>query len=235
MNLSRRFIPILLLLSGIYLQSLADDPAPAPQPVLSPDSNPVAETPQPKVELSPLEIMQKRVATDSLEIVRLKREVASLRNDSIGALKKEIDSMQRGYVTIASNFLYIPYDRYNIEELAIPVYEKAKGNPVYDQYIVRLELLRNLRADLMELSEFIDGIVPIRNPIGIEYTLNEKSKALEGLAGVKRNRGYGKDWTELNYGKTYSAVKAALKATDAKRAEEALKRIQAAIRQQLDS
>lgn len=77
------------------------------------------------------------------------------KQDSIVKLQADNQALLKKLVGIASNFLYIPYDKYSIEQIAIPAFEMAQGTPLYDSYSYRLELLRSYRQNIQELISFL--------------------------------------------------------------------------------
>lgn len=89
------------------------------------------------------------------DITNLQRKIDDLQNIKIKSLEASNDTLQRRFVSIASNFLYIPYDSYCIEDIALPAFTSIKGTLAYDKYQNRLVLLQNYKDDISSLIAFL--------------------------------------------------------------------------------
>lgn len=94
---------------------------------------------------------QQETDAKSREITNLKRKMDDLQSITIKRLEASNDTLQRRLISMASNFLYIPYDEYSIEEIAIPAFLSTKGTPAYTRYQNRLPLLQNYKSDITSL------------------------------------------------------------------------------------
>lgn len=99
------------------------------------------------------ETLQKESAINGLN-----RQINELQNELHATTKRleaKNDTLQRRLISMASNFLYIPYEEYSIQEIAIPAFHAAKGTPAFTRYQDRLTLLENYKGDISTLVEFI--------------------------------------------------------------------------------
>ena len=95
------------------------------------------------------------------KIKRLEKQKKTL-NDSIKKLNEEINSVKsvsnRKLISMASNFIYIPYEDYSINKIAIPAFESAMGSKEYDEYKGRLPLLEKYKEDIDSIRIFLGGL-----------------------------------------------------------------------------
>lgn len=122
---------------------------------------------------------------------------------------------QKKFSTMASNFLYLPYNRYSIDEIAIPAYDAIKGSELYIQRAIRLQLLKSYREDIESLIEYISDMEPKLDKLtGIfkmaTVTIKnnkwlELKNSLNSLRFVREYQKYT-DWKETYLGKQYLAI-----------------------------
>lgn len=55
----------------------------------------------------------------------------------------------------ASNFLYIPYEAYGVQEIAIPAFEAVSNQELKNKHEIKLYLLKSYQTDIKSLLEFI--------------------------------------------------------------------------------
>lgn len=115
------------------------------------------------------------------EIANLQRNIRDLKDVTIKRLEASNDTLQRRLISMASNFLYIPYDEYSIEEIAIPAFSSTKGTPAYTQYQNRLPLLQNYRQDIVSLINFL---AQASKDLSIPLTAMRESKAKENSSNL---------------------------------------------------
>lgn len=125
---------------------------------------------------------QKETEAKEREISTLNRKIDDLQNVIIKRLEASNDTLQRRLISMASNFLYIPYDEYSIEEIAIPAFLATKGTPAYTRYQNRLPLLQNYRDDISSLVTFL---VQAEKDIAIGLTKLREDKAKEHLSNIQ--------------------------------------------------
>ena len=98
---------------------------------------------------------QKEADNRQMEISILKDKIIELEETKIKRIEASNDSLQRWLVTVASNFLYIPYEGYSIEKIAIPAFLATKGTPAYQRSVDKLPLLQNYKDDMSSLIGFL--------------------------------------------------------------------------------
>ena len=140
-----------------------------------------------------------KITVDSLEIKR--------KDATIKKMNEEIESNNGNFIVIATNFLYVPYNKENIS-LALDTYKLAEGSNVYTKYQIRKKLLNDYEQDTKELKEFLAN-----NTQEKITTLKfiEITKAFNDLTPVKDYPQYGNGWEELYLGSIINDINSALK------------------------
>ena len=145
---------------------------------------------------------QQEADSKNQEITTLKREIENLKSITIRRLEASNDTLQRRLISMASNLLYIPYDEYSIEEIAIPAFLSTKGTPAYTRYQNRLPLLQNYKSDVASLVNSLSqmekdleiGLTALRN-----QKANEHFNNLQGSSIYLRYTSYD-DWENTYLG-----------------------------------
>lgn len=102
---------------------------------------------------------------------KLKRQHQSI-EDSLRRYKELYDDAQRqikclmnrtikgdkALISMASNFIYIPYEAYSVDSIAIPAYESAQDSKLKQQYEIRYQLLKNYKENVSETVELLSDI-----------------------------------------------------------------------------
>lgn len=206
--------------------SVRPDSVSQPQPVVLPDST-IERLNRYEQQLRALTIeketlkellteSQQEVFTKNQEIEQIEAriDVSKRESDSkIKELESRNDSLVRVMISMASNFIYIPYEAYSIEQIAIPAFQAARNSVLYDQHRIRLEILQNYRVDVEFLVDYLDsateelsiGLTALREQKAREYT----SKLTQSSPYLRYNR-YD-DWKATFLGKTMSEILADLK------------------------
>lgn len=122
---------------------------------------------------------QRETESKEREITNLQRNIRELKEVTIKRLEASNDTLQRRLISMASNFLYIPYDEYSIEEIAIPAFLSTKGTSAYTQYQNRLPLLKNYKEDIACLINFVNQA---SKDLSIPLTAMRETKARENLS-----------------------------------------------------
>lgn len=148
------FITLVCLSLSAFSQDKVDDVLASPQ-----DSVPQVSVPS----LSPVDsltILNDLVLKKDKEISNLKAEAENIRSvsdSSIKDLQAKNEALTRKLISMASNFLYIPYEDYSINNIAIPAFKAAEGTPVYTEYCNRLPMLENYKNDISAIIDFLSG------------------------------------------------------------------------------
>jgi hypothetical protein len=129
-----------------------------------------------------LKSAQKETEMKERDIINLQRKVDDLQNITIKRLEASNDTLQRRLISMASNFLYIPYDEYSIEEIALPAFLSTKGTPAYVRYQNRLPLLQNYKDDISSLITFL---TQAEKDLSIGFTRFREDKAKEHLSNIQ--------------------------------------------------
>lgn len=125
---------------------------------------------------------QKETELKESNIINLQHLIDDLQNISIKRLEASNDTLQRDLISMASNFLYIPYDEYSIEEIALPAFLSIKDTPAYSRYQNRLPLIQNYRNDISSLITFL---LQAEKNLAIGLSKLRENKAKEYLSNIQ--------------------------------------------------
>lgn len=116
-------------------------------------------------------LLQKQDSVKTKELNKLTSEYNSLKRDYESVVKSQ-ESANKNLLTIASNFLYIPYEAYSIQEIAIPAFKAVTDQQLLQKYQIRLVLLENYQQDIRDVLAFISGI---EKELSVPFTKDLKS------------------------------------------------------------
>lgn len=100
---------------------------------------------------------QKLVVTsekDKSKLSKLEIDLNHLKSDTTRLYVAQREADKR-LVNIASNFLYIPYEAFSIEKIAIPAFKAISSKELRRDHQIKYELLYNYRKDITDLLDFI--------------------------------------------------------------------------------
>lgn len=112
-----------------------------------------------KLQLSEVKAKYQKLHSESVnereKLTKLEIDIKQLTSDTtrLYSLQREAD---KRLVNIASNFLYIPYEAFSIEKIAIPAYKAIANTELKREHGTKYELLCNYRKDIESLLSFID-------------------------------------------------------------------------------
>ena len=141
---------------------------------------------------------QNETVAKEREITNLKRKIDDLQNLTIKHLEASNDTLQRNLISMASNFLYIPYDEYSIEEIAIPAFLSTKETSAYTRYQNRLPLLQNYKSDMLSLVENLTLMEK-----DLEWGIVRNQKASEHLNNLQNSLLYQRYTSYDDWENTY--------------------------------
>lgn len=131
------------------------------------------------------------------------KQVESSYNERITQLEEKNIYLLKKMVSIASNFLYIPYEEYSINEIAIPAFKELEGSELFSKYNIRFELLKNYKSDIEMMIEFLtkaDDIFKIPYAPIIEDEAKVQCLNFEKSSFCLNYKKY-EDWEETYLGK----------------------------------
>ncbi|MDE6534963.1 MAG: hypothetical protein K2K82_03030 [Muribaculaceae bacterium] len=200
--------------SAAFSQDGVDAKSPAPQD--SVEIQQIAAPPQAQIDslnnvISTLESLNRKSAIEiehkNDEIKNLKGEITNLKETTIKQLNERNDSILRKLINVASNFLYIPFEDYSVNKIAIPAFKMAQGTPFYVKYQNRLALLENYKDDIVAIIGVLN-VEPERMKVPnlgfLKIKGAERKEMLEALPCYQRYKAYD-DW-ENTYLGNYIAV-----------------------------
>lgn len=156
---------------------------------------------------------QQETEAQNREITNFKRKIDDLHSITIKRLEASNDTLQRRLISMASNFLYIPYDEYSIEEIAIPAFLSTKDTPAYTRFQNRLPLLQNYKSDVISL---VNSLSQMEKDLEIGLTAMRNQKANEHLKNLQVSSLYQRytsydDWENTYLGEQLKSILGLLK------------------------
>lgn len=100
-------------------------------------------------------IWQQQSIEDSLRMYKIQCDDAQRQNKPL--MDKTIKS-DKALISMASNFIYIPYEAYSVDSIAIPAYESVQDLILKRQYEIRYQLLKNYKEDVSETVKLLNDI-----------------------------------------------------------------------------
>lgn len=98
---------------------------------------------------------QKQSIEDSLRMYKVQYADVQKQNKSL--MNKTIKG-DKALISMASNFIYIPYEAYSIDSIAIPAYESVQDLTLKQQYKTRYQLLINYKENVCETIKLLNDI-----------------------------------------------------------------------------
>jgi hypothetical protein len=148
---------------------------------------------------------------DSANICELKKissEYDSLKRNYDSIVKSQ-ELANKKLVNIASNFLYIPYEAYSIQEIAIPAFNAVTDEQLRNKHQVKLDLLENYQQDIRNLLAFISDI---EKELSIPFTkdLESLNQRYLNMDFYQRYRKYD-NWKNTYLGKKINDIDVKMK------------------------
>lgn len=100
--------------------------------------------------------LRRKYQTASENITKLGQDTASLQRE-ISAYKKKLNSSDKALVSAASNFLYIPYEAYGVEKIALRAFNAINDENLRQKHEIQYELLKNYQTDIRALLSFLQN------------------------------------------------------------------------------
>lgn len=97
-----------------------------------------------------------------LRDVEVKLKIAEKDKESLDRKVKEAEkhaeSVEKSLISMASNFLYVPYEAYGVEEIAIKAFESIQNTKLKQEYNQRYILLKNYQNHLREFKAYLERV-----------------------------------------------------------------------------
>lgn len=154
-----------------------------------------------------------KIGMRDLEKLKSERDSAMANYKALLSQCGELQQAQRKanvcLFNIASNFLYIPYEAYSVEKLAIPAFEAVTDKEIITQHSVNYKLLKSYQADIKQLLDFITST---EKKLGNPFAKNadEQLRKLHNLPVYINYKQYS-DWKGTWFGKRLCEVEAVLR------------------------
>lgn len=154
-----------------------------------------------------------RINEDSLKILKQSKELSALQfaNDS---LTKQLLKDDKNFVVIASNYLYLPYEAFSIEKIAIAAFEAVRDSTVRSNNLINYRLLKNYRQDIQSLLSFMNEYqIKFNTPFGLPKEAQEAMNILQTMDAYIAYKQF-EGWEQTYLGKCFQQVESQLKRFD---------------------
>ena len=133
---------------------------------------------------------------------------------NIKNLKNHINETDSCLVNIISNFLYIPYEAYSIEKIAIPASNNIFDERLKQKQKIKFDLLKSYQNDIKSLIQFLEETQDyFKNPFTKHVVAVQKEREFKDKDFYIRYANYS-DCNETFLGKIFNDVKRRLNKFD---------------------
>lgn len=128
------------------------------------------------------------------------------------SLMDKIIKGDKAFISMASNFIYIPYEAYSVDSIAIPAYESVQDMTLKQQYETRYQLLKNYKEDVKETIKLLNDIYQeCKTPFASHSLSNQLVSKIAHNCVYVQYKQYG-DWRNTYLGYLLTEVVSYLKA-----------------------
>ena len=154
----------------------------------------------------------KRDSMNSIHITSMNQKVDSLQA-LFNNLNADYENANKKLANIASNFLYIPYEAYSVEKIAIPAFEAISVSYLREKNEIKYILLKNYKEDIISLLGYIKSVKEKYNNPFASKTPEVKNQCLNQLHNQQFYRSYIQynDWKATYLGRQIIKVESILK------------------------
>lgn len=106
-----------------------------------------------------------------LELQNIKAELMTAENKNkelnmeLEFANRHAETVEKSLISMASNFLYIPYEAYGVEEIAVKAFEKVQNEELKNKYHERYVLLKNYRQHLIDFKAYLERVQKVCNGV----------------------------------------------------------------------
>ena len=122
----------------------------------------VEKTTEEKLQEALLTIEEQKKHLLKLRDIETKYNLVVREKESLEKKKNEAEqhslSVEKSLISMASNFLYIPYEAYGVEEIAIKAFESIQNSKLKQEYNQRYVLLKNYQNHLREFKSYLERV-----------------------------------------------------------------------------
>ncbi len=114
-----------------------------------------------KVAIKTISDLQMKIQKDSVSIKKSYAQISKLRADSLSThdalknMQEQYLKSEKALISMASNFIYIPYEAYSIDSIAIRSFESVTDKSLKEKYRIRYTLLKNYKKDIIAFVAFL--------------------------------------------------------------------------------
>lgn len=154
--------------------------------------------------------------TETEDLSKLKEECSALQKEN-AEYKEKLKKADKALSSTASNFLYIPYEAYGVEKIAIRAFETISDDALRQKHEIDYRLLKNYQTDIRDLYSYLQQVKEklSSNPFGLKG--NGASSLLQNFRQETYCIRYHEyeDWAETYMGKLIIRVEYQLKSNKA--------------------
>lgn len=165
------------------------------------DTNPAVRQPIPVKEEVRIDTVKARIDSLNAVITRLDNDLKKKENQ-IDTLSDTNLTLQKRMGTMILNYIYMPYEKYVIEQVAVPGIPLITDPKTVEKAAPRFEILKNYAKDIMSMKQFVDSINMRKNanPFGRKEYFGKVAQNLKNTPTFKRYEAYS-DWEQTYLGK----------------------------------
>lgn len=162
-----------------------------------------------------------KLRDDSVLLKNSSLYISKLRADSLSAsnreriLKEQLLKSDKCLISVASNFLYIPYEAYSIDSIAIRSFETISDKSLQQKYHIRYSLLKSYRDDISNFISFLGKQQELINNNPFNKDAKDAITALYNLPLYIAYHRY-EDWMATFLGRKLVVVEQQLKSFNGK-------------------
>lgn len=123
--------------------------------------------------LNSIASLRHELSNKSTEINKLKSDTSSL-NKELTEMKTTLKKTNKMLLNNALNFLYIPYEAWSIDSVAIPAFNAISDLTLKKEYQKEEKLLKNYYKDASELVKFLSKVENGKDGVLLQMAMNTK-------------------------------------------------------------
>lgn len=156
------------------------------------------------------DVVSRRIASDSTKISSLSNENAVM-SQEISELKRKLEISNTYLFNIASNFIYIPFESFGVDQIAIPACQQIQDKNLEEQSSIRKDLLINYKKHIEDLITYLKE--PKKKPNPFDKSGEAAKSNLADFHNKDFYKSYQKydDWANTYLGKIFKRIEVLLK------------------------
>lgn len=160
--------------------------------------------------------LRKKLNTSTAFQSKAKQEIAVLK-EKCCSLESFQEEAEKKLMNIATNFLYIPYEHFSVEKIAVPALKAIPSSDINADRLKKYNLVVNYTKDIQALAKAIDNsIKSLANPFASDNVLRD----FQSQEFFLRYKEYA-DWKNTYLGNIFVNVEKILQGPETGKGKEA--------------